>query len=42
MAHMVPPAAYEAMMELIDDAELATLLRARSDEVPVKVALDEL
>ncbi|AYO81402.1 MULTISPECIES: type II toxin-antitoxin system Phd/YefM family antitoxin [Methylobacterium] len=42
MAYMVPPAAYEAMMELIDDAELATVIRARSDEVPVKVGLDEL
>jgi len=42
MAYMVSPAAYEAMMELIDDAELTTLIRARSGEVPVKVALDEL
>jgi len=27
---------------LIDDAELTNLIRARSGEVPVKVALDEL
>jgi antitoxin StbD len=42
MAYIVPPAAYEAMMELIDDAELAVLIRDRAGEVPVKVSLDEL
>ncbi|MDP4024313.1 antitoxin [Methylobacterium sp. NEAU 140] len=42
LAYMVPPAAYEAMLELIDDAELAALIRDRAGEVPVKVALDDL
>lgn len=42
MAYMVPPAAYEAMMELIDDVELAAVIQARADEVPVKVSWDEL
>ena len=42
MAYMAPPAAYEAMTELIDDVELAALIQARSSEVPVKVTLDDL
>ena len=42
MADRVPPAAYEAMMEHIDDAEPAALIRAPSEETPVKGSLDEL
>lgn len=42
MAYMVPPATYEAMMDIIDDVELAALVRARAGEEPVKVSLDEL
>jgi antitoxin StbD len=42
MAYMVPPDAFEAMLELIDDAELAALVRARADEEPIRVSLDEL
>ncbi|MEL6059789.1 MULTISPECIES: type II toxin-antitoxin system Phd/YefM family antitoxin [unclassified Methylobacterium] len=42
MAYMVPTALYEAMMDIIDDAELAALVQARAGEEPVKVSLDEL
>ena len=42
MAYMVPAAAYEAMMERLDDLALADLVRSRADERPVRVNLDEL
>lgn len=42
MAYMVPATLYEAMMNIIDDAELVALVQARADEEPVKVYLDEL
>lgn len=42
MAYMVPAAAYEAMMERLDDLALADLVRSRADERPVRVSLDEL
>jgi antitoxin StbD len=42
MAYMVPPAAYEAMMERLDDLALVDTIRARADERPVRVSLDEL
>lgn len=42
MAYMVPAEAYEAMVEQLDDQTLIETIRARSDETPVHVALDEL
>ena len=42
MAYMVPADAYEAMMERLDDLALAEVVRARADEVPERVTLDEL
>ncbi len=40
--YCVPAAAYEAMMELIDDMELLKLVKARQAEESVKVSLDDL
>ena len=42
MAYMVPAARYEAMMEHLDDLDLAEVIRRRAEEVPVRVSLDEL
>jgi antitoxin StbD len=42
MAYMVPAAAYEAMVERLDDLALADIIRARAGETPVRVALDDL
>ncbi|MFK8332327.1 type II toxin-antitoxin system Phd/YefM family antitoxin [Pseudomonas sp. BJa5] len=42
MGYMVPAALYEAMMERLDDLDLAELIKARKDEVPVPVNLDDL
>lgn len=42
MAYMVPAAAYEAMVERLDDLALVDLIRSRADEKPVPVSLDEL
>jgi antitoxin StbD len=42
MAYMVPAAAYEAMVERLDDLALAETIRSRTDEKPVRVSLDEL
>lgn len=40
--YCVPAAAYEAMMELIDDMELLKLVKARQSEESIKVSLDDL
>jgi antitoxin StbD len=40
--YCVPAAAYEAMMELLDDAELLKLVKERMDEPAVRVTLDDL
>jgi len=40
--YFVPAAAYEAMMELIDDAQLLQLVEQRQHEASVAVTLDEL
>jgi antitoxin StbD len=40
--YCVPAAAYEAMMELLDDAELLKLVKERMDEPAVRVILDDL
>ena len=42
MAYMVPTDVYEAMMERLDDMDLAELVKARSKETPVPVSLDDL
>ncbi|MNG40045.1 hypothetical protein D3C84_1284560 [compost metagenome] len=41
---MVPADVYEAMIERLDDLELAQLVKARIDanETPVRVSLDDL
>jgi antitoxin StbD len=41
-AYLVPAAAYEAMMEQLDDQYLAQLVKERQQERSVKVSLDEL
>ena len=40
--YCVPAAAYEALMELIDDAELLKLVKERANGPAVRVTLDEL
>ncbi|WP_179059519.1 type II toxin-antitoxin system Phd/YefM family antitoxin [Pseudomonas taiwanensis] len=40
--YAVPPARYQAMLELIDDLRLAELVRARQGEPTVAVDIDEL
>jgi antitoxin StbD len=42
MAYMVPAETFETMVERLDDIALAEIIKQRSDEVPVPVALDEL
>lgn len=40
--YCVPAAAYEAMMEMLDDVELLKLMKKRAGEPSIKVALDAL
>ena len=40
--YCVPAAAYEAMMEMIDDVELLKIVRERQHEKTIQVSLDEL
>jgi antitoxin StbD len=42
MGYMVPANVFEAMVERLDDLELAELVRSRSHETPVPVKLDDL
>ena len=42
VAYLVPVAAFEAMMDLLDDQVLAKLVKERQNEATVKVALDDL
>lgn len=42
MGYVVPAAAFEAMVERLEDLELAELARARAHETPVPVSLDDL
>lgn len=42
MAYMVPADRYEAMMEYLDDLELAEMIKLRAHETAVRVDLDEL
>ena len=41
-AYLVPAETYRRMLERIEDLELAELVRARSKERRIKVALDDL
>lgn len=40
--YCVPAAAYEAMMEMLDDRELLKWVKERMDEPAIPVTLDEL
>lgn len=42
MGYMVPAEVYEAMMERLDDLELADIVRSRLHETPISVSLDDL
>ncbi len=41
-AYLIPAEAWAELVDRLEDIELAALVRARADEVPVKVALDAL
>ena len=40
--YAVPAAAYEALVDKLEDIELAAIVRARLDEPEIEVSLDEL
>jgi antitoxin StbD len=40
--YCVPAAAYEALMDKLEDMELAALVNERADQTEVKVNIDEL
>ena len=42
MAYMVPAARFEAIMERLDDLDLAKTIQDRADEQPIRISLDEL
>ncbi|WPP46340.1 type II toxin-antitoxin system prevent-host-death family antitoxin [Pseudomonas sp. AN-1] len=42
MGYLVPAELYEAMIERLEDLELAEIARARAGETPVPVSLDDL
>jgi antitoxin StbD len=41
-AYLLPAATFEAIMERLDDIDLARLVRERQDEASIKVTLDEI
>jgi antitoxin StbD len=41
-AYLVPAAAWEALMDRLDDIELAEIVRQRSDEKGVEVRIEDL
>jgi antitoxin StbD len=41
-AYLVPAEAWAELIERLEDAELAAIVRARADEVPVPVSLNDL
>jgi antitoxin StbD len=41
-AYLVPAAAWEALMERLDDIELAEIVRSRADEIGIPVNIDDL
>lgn len=42
VAYLIPAAAWEAICERLEDAELADVIRSRAGETPVGVKLDDL
>lgn len=40
--YCVPPALYEAMMDIIEDVKLAAIVKARKNDEEVEVNLDDL
>ena len=42
MAYMVSADVYEAMLDRLDEIELVEIAKARADEKPIGVTLDEL
>ena len=42
MAYIVPPRTYEAMLDRLDDLDLAEIIKSRADEIGVPVKIDEL
>lgn len=42
VCYIVPPAMYEAMIEALDDIELARIVKRRQNEELVEVSLDDL
>ncbi len=40
--YAVPAGAYEALMDKLEDVELAAIVRARLDQPEIEVSLDEL
>lgn len=41
-AYLVPAKAWEELVDRLEDIELAEIVRARANEVPVEVSLDDL
>ena len=41
-AYLVPAKAWEELMDRLEDIELAELVRARADEAPIRVTLQDL
>ncbi len=42
MAYMVPSQTYEAILDRLEDLELASIVKSRENEIGVKVSLDDL
>lgn len=40
--YAVPAAAYEALMDKLEDIELAAIVKVRQDQAEIEVSLDEL
>ncbi|PWG01813.1 type II toxin-antitoxin system Phd/YefM family antitoxin [Sphingosinicella humi] len=41
-AYLVPAAAWEELVDRLEDIELAAMVRERAGETPIEVSLDEL
>lgn len=41
-AYLVPAKAWEELVDRLEDIELAEIVRARANEIPVEVSLDDL
>ena len=41
-AYLVPAATFEALLDKLEDVELATIVKAREDQAEVEVSLDSL